>query len=415
MAEYSKLSRRNLHNNVAVKHALQLGEGWRYSCCMSQSVVEQLPPSGNLTALVLPGGGARSAYQVGVLKAINEIRGERANPFPLMCGVSAGAINAAAMASHAHQFGQGVARLEQFWASMSCERIYRTDGWTVFSSSLRWLFSLALGGRLVSNPRSLLDNQPLREFLQANMQLDGIQTAIDTGSLHALAITASGYRSASAVSFYQGASQLAGWQSPRREGRPVRITTEHLLASTALPLIFPAEKIGTEFFGDGGMRMLTPLSPAINLGATRVLVIATRDEHPDPAPLQDMPYPSLGEIGGYLLDCIFMDTLTVDLQRLARNNLAVSRIPPDRLGELALRHVDALVIRPSRDLRDLTREHVEEIPSSVRMLLRSLGGWGKDWRLASYLLFGEKYCQALMALGYSDGLQQSAAIREFLD
>jgi len=182
-----------------------------------------------------------------------------------------------------------------------------------------------------------------------------------------------------------------------------------------LPLIFPAEKIGPEFFGDGGMRMLTPLSPAINLGATRVLVIGTRDEKPDEAPVQDMPYPSLGEIGGYLLDCIFMDTLTADLQRLARNNLVLSRLPAEQHHGLAMRRIDSLVVRPSRDLRDLTREHMAEIPRSVRLLLRSLGGWGKDWRLASYLLFGSGYCQALIELGYQDGLQQAQSLLDFLD
>jgi len=381
---------------------------------MSPVEVANPAPEKTLTALVLPGGGARSAYQVGVLKAISEIRAGQPNPFPLMCGVSAGAINAASLASHAHQFDHGVTRLEEFWASMFCERIYRTDGWTVLSSGLRWMISLTLGGRLISNPKSLLDNQSLRQFLQANLQLEGIQTAIDSGSLRALAITASGYRSASAVSFFQGTGQIDAWQSSRREGRRVQITVEHLLASSALPLLFPAEKIGPEYFGDGGMRMLTPLSPAINMGATRVLVIGTRDERPDPPPLVDMPYPSLGEIGGYLLDCIFMDTLTADLQRLARNNQVASRLPPDQRAALAMRQVESLVIRPSRDLRDLTREHMGEIPPAVRLLLRSLGGWGKDWRLASYLLFSADYCRALMALGYQDGLQQAQALKEFL-
>ncbi len=382
---------------------------------MTLATAETSPGSQILTALVLPGGGARSAYQVGVLKAIAELRSGKPNPFPIMCGVSAGAINAVAMASHAHQFNTGVARLEQFWANMSCNHIYRTDGWTVLSNGLRWLSSLTLGGRLVSNPKSLLDNAPLRQFLQANLQLGGIQTAIDSGHLRAVAITASGYRSASAVSFFQGGNELAGWKFPRREGRPAQLETRHLLASAALPLVFPAEKIGPEYFGDGGMRMLTPLSPAINLGANQVLVIGTRDERPDPPPLEDMPYPSLGEIGGYLLDCIFMDTLTADLQRLAHNNQVISRIPTGQHGDLAMRKIDSLVIRPSRDLRDLTREHMSEIPASVRLLLRSLGGWGKDWRLASYLLFGPKYCQALIALGYADGLQQAEALNAFLD
>jgi NTE family protein len=379
------------------------------------SPAENFLPAASITALVLPGGGARSAYQVGVLKAVAEIRGNRPNPFPLICGVSAGAINAATLASHAHEFAHGVQILEKFWASMSCNRIYRTDGWTVFSNGLHWLISLTFGGRLVSNPRSLLNNQPLRKFLRDNLQLQGIQTAIDNSSLRAVAVTASGYRSASAVSFFQGKAGLDTWKYPRREGRKARLGVEHLLASAALPLIFPAERIGPEFFGDGGMRMLTPLSPAINLGATKVLVIGTRDERPDPAPLQDMAYPSLGEIGGYLLDCIFMDTLNADLQRLARNNLVISSLPPEQHQSLAMRRIDSMVIRPSRDLRDLTREHMAEIPRSVRLLLRSLGGWGKDWRLASYLLFGSGYCRALMGLGYQDGMAQAQTLGEFLD
>lgn len=373
------------------------------------------PSTQDVTALVLPGGGARSAYQAGVLKAIAKLRGDKPNPFPLMCGVSAGAINAVAMASHAHEFNHGVMQLEKFWASMSCSRIYRTDGWTVLHNSLRWLVSLILGGKLVSHPKSLLDNEPLRQFLQANLNLAGIKTAIDSGHLRGVAITASGYRSASAVSFFQGQQGLTAWKFPRREGRPARIDFEHLLASAALPLIFPAEKVGTEYFGDGGMRMLTPLSPAINLGATRILVIGTRDERPDAVPLQDMQYPPLGEIGGYLLDCIFMDTLTLDLRRLEKNNQIISRIPVVQHGELAMRKIEALVIRPSRDLRELTREHVNEIPFSVKLMLHSLGGWGRDWRLASYLLFSSAYCQALIDLGYQDGLQQAETLIRFLD
>jgi len=381
---------------------------------MKSESQEQMDSGHKQTALILPGGGARSAYQAGVLKAIAELECGKQNPFPLMCGVSAGAINVSALASHAMDFKDGVNRLEQFWASMSCDRIYRTDGWTVFRNGLHWFGSLAFGGKLVANPRSLLDNQPLREFLQDNLRLDGIQAAIDGGKLRAVAVTASGYRSASAVSFYQGTAGLGSWQLPRREGRPTRLEVSHLLASAALPLIFPAEKVGPEYFGDGGMRMLTPLSPAINLGATRLLVIGTRDEHPDPAPLETMPYPSLGEIGGYLLDCIFQDTLAADLQRLAKNNLMIDQVPADQRESLPMRRIESLVIRPSRDLRELTREHMGAIPSSVRLLLRSLGGWGKDWRLASYLLFAADYCQALIELGYRDGLDQAESLENFL-
>jgi len=366
------------------------------------------------TALILPGGGARGAYQVGVLKAIMEICAEEENPFPIICGTSAGAINAAVLASHAHEYRTGIDRLEAFWSSMHCERVYRTDGWAVFKSALQWALSLALGGRLVSTPRSLLDNEPLMQFLSSSLQLDGLETAIQSGSLHGLTITASGYSCAAAISFYQGQASIEPWSRARRHGRRTKIAVEHLMASAALPIIFPAVRIGNEYFGDGGMRMLAPLSPAIHLGADRLLVITTRDENPDPPPDSPAPYPSPGEIGGYLLDTIFMDTLNADLNRLKRINQTLARLPQGSAQEDGLKPIESLVIRPSRDLRDVTREHVAEIPRAVRLLLRTLGGWGRDWRMASYLLFEAAYCTELIELGYQDGLNVRQDIQDFL-
>lgn len=364
-------------------------------------------------AVVLPGGGARAAYQVGVLKAIAEFAGKGFSPFPVICGTSAGAINAAVIASHAHEFGVGVDRLERFWATMHCDRIYRTDALTVFRAGLHWVATMLSGGLLHVQPRSLLDNGPLRDFLGETLRLEGIGTAIDRGALRGVSVTASGYSRAAAVSFYQ-APDVAPWSRARRTGEPAAITLEHLLASAALPILFPAELIGNEYFGDGGMRMIAPLSPAIHLGAERILVIGTRDEKPDPEPDRPANYPSLGEIGGYLLDTIFMDTLNADLARMSRINHTLSLVPAERRRESNLKHIDSLVVRPSRDLRHLTSEYVGSIPRSVRMLLRTLGGWGRDWRMASYLLFEAPYCQQLMALGYDDGRRQETEIRRFL-
>lgn len=370
--------------------------------------------SGGKTALVLPGGGARGAYQAGVLKAVAEITRPGGNPFPIICGVSAGAINSAVLASHGHEFHLGVQRLEHFWASMFCGRIYRTDGWSVLRSVLQWAASLALGGKGVPHPQSLLDNAPLRHFLESTLQLPGIARAIASGHLHGVAVTASAYTNASAISFYQADERVQPWTRERRRGQPAELTVDHLLASAALPLIFPAQRIGAEYFGDGGMRMITPLSPAIHLGAERMLIISTRDEKPDPTPLQPRLYPSLGEIGGYLLDTIFMDTINADINRLRRINSTLALIPEEQRQQSALQHIDSLVIRPSRDVRDITREHMHEIPRAVRLLLRSLGGWGTDWRLASYLLFESAYCQELIALGYQDGLAKRSELCEFL-
>jgi len=370
----------------------------------------------NLQAgLILPGGGARGSYQVGVLKAINEINRGGANPFPVICGTSAGAINAAVLASHAHEMATGVRRMEEFWSTMVCSRVYRTDVWTILKTGLRWALSLPLGGGLIDHPKALLDNQPLREFLGQALRLEGIDKAIRQNALRGVSVTASGYTSAAAISFYQAAKGIEPWERARRHGLPVSINVSHLLASAALPLIFPAERIGYEFFGDGGMRMLAPLSPAIHLGADRLMVISTRDEKPDPAPTAPAPYPSLGEIGGYLLDTIFMDTLNADLNRLNRINRTIDLLSPEDKLQSGLKTIDSLVIRPSRDLREITHEHMSEIPRPVRTLLRALGGWGRDWRMASYLLFESAYCKELIRIGYEDGLQQEEEIRTFLN
>jgi len=367
-----------------------------------------------VTALILPGGGARGAYQVGVLKAVREIAADAGNPFPIICGTSAGAINAAVLASHAHEFGIGVDRLEHFWSTMKCSRIYRTDFWNVFRTAMQWTLSMLLGEKLVCAPRSLLNNGPTRRFLEETLQLEGLDTAIRSGSLRGLAITASGYSCASAISFFQGQTDIEPWSRARRSGRPAKIDINHLLASAALPFLFPAVQIGNEYFGDGGIRMLAPLSPAIHMGAERLLVITTRDENPDPSPKSPAPYPTPGEIGGYLLDTIFMDTLNSDLNRMQRINRTLDLMTEDSRETSQLKTIKSLIIRPSRDLREVTQEHMQEIPWSVRLLLRALGGWGRDLRMVSYLLFDSAYCRELISLGYQDGLNAKQDLLDFL-
>jgi NTE family protein len=370
------------------------------------------------TALVLPGGGARGAYQVGVLAAIGSILGpDRVSPSPfgIVCGTSAGAVNAVVLASHANRFDHGVERLRAFWSVLECSSIYRTDIPTVLFSALRWLLALGSGGVLPVSPRSLLDNTPLRRLLERELRLPEIPKAIASGILRGVAVSASAYTRSSAISFYQGHPGLERWQRTRRCGEPATLGVEHVMASAALPLVFPAERIGDEYYGDGGMRMGAPLSPAIHMGAERLLVIGTRDEHPDPAPETVPAYPGAAVVGGYLLDTVFMDTLQADLARAARINETLALMTPEQRAGTTLRPLETFVIRPSRDLREITAAHASSLPFTVRLLLRTLGGWGRDWRMASYLMFEADYCKALIELGYQDGLAKAEELRRFLD
>ena len=371
--------------------------------------------------LVLPGGGARCAYQVGVLKGLAEILPRRApSPFPVISGTSAGAINAVVLATRARLFRHGVADLERVWGNFRTEQVFRADAGTMAKSSVHWLSALVFGGLGVRNPRSLLDNAPLGQLLGHNIRFDAIGENVRKGYLDAVAVTAAGYGSARSLTFYEGREDLEPWVRVRRKGKPTQLALEHLMASVAAPLVFPPVQIGREYFGDGAMRQATPLSPAVRLGAERLLVIGCRNEVQDPEPSADaeVPYPSFGSIAGYMLDALLMDGLSSDLERLTRINLIVDQMPGRQMSSEAgpLRFIDALIMFPSRDVRDVALRYMHEMPRPVRLLMRGLGALNYGGRqLLSYLLFEAGYTRALIELGYEDAMSRRQELLAFLE
>jgi len=369
--------------------------------------------------LILSGGGARAAYQVGVLRAIAEFLPRHAHsPFPIICGTSAGAINAATLAVNAQNFRKGVQYLTNIWKNFQVDDIYRSDPVGVFNNTARWFAGVLLSamGSNRMNRVSLLDNAPLVDLLNETLPCDKIQENIDAGMLYALSITASGYGSGQSVTFFQGAKGVQPWRRARRLGIPARINAQHLLASAALPFIFPAVRIHREYFGDGSMRQIAPISSALHLGASRVLVIGLGQGGPEVPRYRQMgDYPTLAHIAGHALNSIFLDSLEVDLERLQRINHTVSLMPEDVKEAINLRHVDVLVIAPSQPLDRIAERYVKRLPWTIRLLLRAVGAMRRSGaNLVSYLLFDEGYCSALIELGYKDALNRKEEIMAFL-
>lgn len=374
----------------------------------------------NNTALVLPGGGARGAFQVGVLKAIAELIPSRAcNPFPVISGTSAGAINSVVLASKARHYSIAVDELERVWSHFRANHVFRTDSWTMFKCSLHWMTAIVFGGLIVGAPRSLLVNTPLRSLLSRNIRFPRIQTSINNGYLDAVAVTAASYGSARSMTFFQAAQGKQQWSRTRRVGIRQELHLDHLMASIAVPMIFPPVCISGEYFGDGAMRQATPLSPAIHLGADRILVIGVRDETADPAadPKSPQQFPSLGLIAGYMLDTLFMDGLYSDLERMTRINQLIDSVEPlKRTGTLVkMRPIDTMVIVPSEDLRVIAHKHRKALPLPLRMLLRGVSGRNpSENRLLSFLLFEKAYTQELINLGYKDAMAVKDQLRAFV-
>ena len=371
------------------------------------------------TALVLPGGGARGAFQVGVLKAISELLPKGAvNPFQIISGTSAGAVTSIVLAAKARRFRHAVAELEDVWGNFRCHDVYKTDHLTLLKNSLRWLGAMVTGG-LIGMPSSLLDNSPLRALLSRNVRFPRIQHALDHGWLDAIAVTAAGYSTAQSHTFFQATPDHKNWTRTRRVGVRKDLHLDHVMASIAVPMIFPPVRMGGEYFGDGAMRQATPLSPAIHLGADRILVLGVRNEVADraPAPGTKLDSPSIAQIAGYMLDTLFMDGLYSDLERMTRINQLIDSVPEEhRAGTMrGMRAIDTMVIVPSEDVRDIAHRHHQELPMALRALLRGIGGKRpRENRLISYLLFEQNFTREMIDLGYRDAMNVKVELLDFV-
>jgi len=370
--------------------------------------------------LILPGGGARNAYQVGVLKAVEELLASKnPSPFPVVTGTSAGSLNAGMIASRSMDFSDGMQRLQGMWENLQMEMVVRTDSKTAAKAGAKWLWSFASGGAGNSQPDSLLDNTPLRSLLENHVNLARMRQCIQSGHLQALGVTASSYGRGASLTYYEGQENLAPWERTRRFGVPSRLRVDHFMASIAIPVVFPAVKINNEYHGDGSMRESAPLSPALHLGANKLLIISVRNPQTEYDPANISPkYPNLGFVAGYMFDTLFMDRLDSDIERLKRINFALSQTKQTSFqhNDSLLRPVDFLVISPSVDIREIVAKHVQRFPRSMRVLLSGLGAMTKEGRpLTSYLLFDSNFAQDLIELGYKDGYAQREKLQELLE
>ena len=374
-----------------------------------------------INGLVLPGGGARGAYQVGVLKAIASLAPKgSANPFPIISGTSAGAVNASVIAANAQSFDKAINKLDDVWGNFKSNQVYKTDNLTMLKSSLHWLISIVLGGYPFGAPKSLLDNTPLKKLLESHIDFTNIQKNIDKNLIRAIGITAAGYTSQCSTSFFQTSMKIDKWARTRRRGVKCNVTIDHLMGSLAIPMIFPQIKINGEYFGDGAMRQSTPLSPAIHLGADRILVIGVRNQKIESINKNTQSdYPSFANISGYVLDTLFMDGLYSDLERLISVNKLI-----DSRGDIysessnpKMRAIDTMIINPTKSLTDIAHESRLSMPRSIRIILRGISGKDNSSasRLLSFLLFEAQYTKKLIDLGYRDAMAVEKELSDFIN
>jgi len=356
--------------------------------------------------LVLTGGGARSAYQVGVLKGVAELlRRGSASPFPIITGTSAGAVSAIALASDAAHFRHSVYGIERVWRDFRVHHVFKADAASMLRSALHWMLAFITGGWLVHPPHSFFDNTPLWTLLRQQLHFDGIPRSLYKQHLQGVGICATCYGDADSVTFYASASAVEPWARVYRKGARVQLTLDHLMASLSIPFLFRPVLLNDQYFGDGAMRQTSPLSPAIHLGANRLFIIGVNDPAPTGAvPARRPVEPSFGQMFGFMLDSLFMDQLNADLERISRYNESKDA-----------RRIEFLVMTPSQDVNEIARRHARELPRSLRAMMRIMGASNAaSTMLLSYLLFERGFTRELIALGVQDARARADEIRAFL-
>lgn len=366
--------------------------------------------------LVMTGGGARAAYQAGVVRALYEITGRKDRLFDVIAGNSAGAINATYFASHAENWDVATHNLVDLWKRIKPANVFDVRAKSLSELGVKWLSGTVLGGLTSqgSQANHLLDTSPLRKLIQREADMSHIQKNIDDGYLHGISLSTTNYSTGSSVIFYQGHPAIEEWARSDRFSVRTRLKEDHLMASAAIPFFFPPVKIGDSFFGDGCIRQTTPLSPAIHLGADKIIAIGIRFPHAKEK-MKELAFaaaqnPTLGQIVGVMLNAIFLDSLEGDVERLQKINRLTGGMRSDQ------KQIPILMLRPSKDLGKLAKNLPDKLPPLFRYLLKGIGVSGNEGSdLMSYLAFDEFYTGPLIELGYEDTLRQKAEVLQFID